>query len=570
MKNKEIAAIFNEIADALEFKGENLFKVLAYRKAARIIDELADDVAGLSKSGKLQELPGIGKSIAEHIDEYLSTGRMKKHAEALKGIPASLLELLNIQYIGPKTLGLAHKKLGVKTIADMKKVIADGRLAGLPMMGEKKAANILKGIEIYERSRERLGINMAEETATRVVDYMRHNSAVTDIEAAGSLRRWRETIGDIDILATGKDGTAIIDIFTKYPDIRKVVAHGDTKGSIITADGIQVDIRIVEKKSFGAALQYFTGSKDHNVKLRQIAQAKGMKLNEYGLYKGTKPIAGQDEPGIYKALGLVWMPPELREDRGEIEAAQKGRLPKLVKAKDIRGDLQMHSTYSDSQASIPELVDEARRLGYEYILITDHSRAASYAHGMEIKRLHQQWQEIDRLNAGLKDFRILKGIEVDILAEGKLDYPDEVLKDFDLVLGSIHQGFTKNVTERICAAMGNPYLDIIGHPTGRLISSREGYVMDLGRVMEQAAATGTWLECNAYPDRLDLNDVNLKKAKDLGIRISIGTDAHGVAELHYFKYGLATCRRGWLEAADVVNTYTIDRLLAARKLHRRS
>lgn len=569
MKNKEIAAVFNEIADALEFKGENLFKVLAYRKAARIIEELADNVAELSGSGRLQDLPGIGKSMAEHIAEYLKTGRMKKHAEATKGIPASLLELLNIQYIGPKTLALVHGKLGVKNIAGMKRAARDGRLAGLPTMGEKKAANILKGIEIYERSRARLAINVAEQTAARVVAYLKNNAPVTDIEPAGSLRRWRETIGDIDILAAGRDGTVIIDVFTGYPDVKKVIARGDTRGSIITAGGVQVDLRIVVKRSFGAALQYFTGSKDHNVKLRAIAQARGLKLNEYGLFKGKKAVAGPDEAGIYRALGLAWIPPELREDRGEIEAAQKGRLPGLVEMADIRGDLQMHSRYSDSPASIPELADEARRLGYEYILVTDHSRSAAYAHGMEIERLRKQWREIDRLNPGLEGFRVLKGIEVDILADGKLDYPDDVLKDFDLVLASIHQGFTKNVTGRICAAMENPYVDIIGHPTGRLISSREGYAMDLGRVMEQAAATGTWLECNAYPDRLDLSDVNLKKAGEMGIRISIGTDAHAVAELHHFKYGLATCRRGWLQARDVVNTYPVDELLALRKSRRR-
>lgn len=570
MKNKEIAALFNEIADALEFKNENIFKVLAYRKAARILNELTEDVAVLSRSGRLPSLSGIGKAIAEHIAEYLKTGRMKKYEEATRGIPATLLELLNIQYLGPKTLSLAHKKLGVKTIADMKKVIADGRLARLPMMGEKKAENIRKGIEIYERSRERLAINVAEQTAGRIIAYLKKNAAVSDIEAAGSLRRWKETIGDIDILATGKDGAAIIDAFTRFPDAKKVVARGDTRGAIITADGVQVDIRIVPANSFGAALQYFTGSKEHNVKLRGRAVARHLKLNEYGLYRGKKRVAGKDEKGIYEHLGLAWIPPELREDRGEIEAAENGPLPRLLEMKDIRGDLQMHSTYSDSNATIAELAAHGRQLGYEYLLITDHSRSATYAHGLEIKRLQKQWREIDRLNAHLSNFRILKGIEVDILPDGRLDYPDEILREFDLVIASVHQGFTKNVTERICAAMDNPYVDIIGHPTGRLISSREGYTMDLTKVMEKATTTGTWLECNAYPDRLDLNDVHLKKAKEMGIRISLGTDAHAVDELNYLKYGLATCRRGWLEPDDVVNTYPWSKLRAARKSHRRS
>jgi len=565
MKNKEIASIFNQIADALEFKNENVFKVLAYRKAARILEELVDDVAELDRSGRLQELPGIGHAIAEKIAEYLSTGRMKKFEEATKDIPPSLLELLNIQNIGPKTLALAHKELGVKTVADMKKAIARGRLAKLPMMGDKKAENILKGIEFYERSHERLAINIAEDTATRVVAHLQKTAPVSNISAAGSLRRWKETIGDIDILATGKDGKKIIDLFTRFPGTRKTAAAGDTKGSIITDEGVQVDLRIDEERSYGAALQYFTGSKEHNVKLRAIAAAKGLKLNEYGLYRGKKLVCGRIEEEIYKRLGLAYIEPELREDRGEIEAALKKKLPRLVEMKDIRGDLQMHSTYSDSEATIEELAREGQRLGYEYILLTDHSRTAAYAHGMEIPRLQKQWREIERLNKKFKGFRVLKGIEVDILKDGKLDYPDNILREFDLVLASIHQGFTKNVTERMCSAMENPYVDLIGHPTGRLISSREGYVIDLNKVMEKAAATGTWLECNAYPDRLDLNDVNLKKAREMGIRISIGTDAHGVADLQWFKFGLATCRRGWLEAREVVNTYPAAKLLAGRK-----
>jgi DNA polymerase (family 10) len=570
MKNKEIAGIFNQIADALEFKNENVFKILAYRKAARVLEELVDDVAELSARGKLQELPGIGRAIAEKIAEYLATGRMKKFEEATRGIPPSLLELLNIQNIGPKTLALANKELGVKTIAGMKKAIASGRLARLPMMGEKKAENIMKGIERYERSHERLAINVAEDTATRVVAYLEKNPLVAHVSAAGSLRRWKETIGDIDILATGRNGEKIIEIFTRFPGTRKIAAAGGTKGSIITDEGVQVDLRIVEGKSYGAALQYFTGSKEHNVKLRALAAAKGLKLNEYGLYRGQKLVAGKTEEEIYEYLGLKYIEPELREDRGEIEASLKDALPRLVTMKDIRGDLQMHSTYSDSEATIEELAREAQKIGYEYILLTDHSRSASYAHGMEIPRLRRQWQEIDRLNAKFRGFRILKGIEVDILKDGRLDYPDKILKELDLVLASIHQGFTKNVTERMCKAMDNPYVDIIGHPTGRLISSREGYVIDLNKVMEKAAATGTWLECNAYPDRLDLNDANLRKAKEMGIRISIGTDAHGAAELRWFRFGLETCRRAWLEAREVVNTYPLEKLRAARKINRRS
>ncbi|MEO0094618.1 MAG: DNA polymerase/3'-5' exonuclease PolX [candidate division WOR-3 bacterium] len=568
-KNREIAAIFNQIADALEYKGENVFKVVAYRKAARVLEEMTEDVEELLKSGRLKTLPGIGKGMVEKIAEYLKTGKMQKYIEATKGIPSSLLELLNIQNLGPKTLALANKHLGVKDLRDLKRVIEDGSLAKLPQMGEKKVENIKKGIELYERSHERLSIAIAESVASNVVEYLKKNAPVLQISPAGSLRRWKETIGDIDILVTGKDHKKIVDVFTKYPEAEQVISAGETKSSILVQGGIQVDIRIVDKKSYGAALQYFTGSKAHNVKLRSIAVSKKWKLNEYGLFEGTRAIAGEDEESVYKKLGLQWIPPELREDRGEVELAFQNKLPKLVEISDIKGDLQMHSNYSDSSATIEQLAIYAQQMGYEYILITDHSRSAKYAHGLEIERLYKQWEEIDTLNKKFKNFRILKGIEVDILPNGKLDYPDKILKELDMVVASIHQGFSKNVTERICSAMENPYIDIIGHPTGRLISKREGYTVDIEKVIKKAAETKTILECNAYPDRLDLNDVNLKRCKDLGVKVSIGTDAHSVEELKWMKFGVATCRRGWLEKDDVVNTYPIEKLLKLKKINQK-
>ncbi len=568
-KNREIASIFNKIADALEFRGENPFRVVAYRKAARILEELAEDIEELARSDRLKNLPGIGEGMAKKIEEYLKTGKMKKYFEATRGIPETLLELLNIQNLGPKTLALANKQLGVKDLNDLKKVIQDGSLAKLPQMGEKKVENIRKGIELYERSRERLSIAVAEGIAQNVIDYLKKNAPVSNISPAGSLRRWKETIGDIDILVTGKDNKKITEVFTKFPDAEQVISAGETKSSIIVKGGIQVDIRIVERKSFGAALQYFTGSKAHNVKLRSIAVSKKLKLNEYGLFQGEENIAGEKEEDIYKALGLQWIPPEMREDRGEIELALQKKIPSLVEFSDIRGDLQMHSNYSDSSAKIEELVLFAQNMGYEYVLITDHSRSAKYAHGMELERLYKQWEEIDLLNRKYRDIRILKGIEVDILPNGKLDYPEKILKEFDLVVASIHQGFAKNVTERICDAMNNPYVDIIGHPTGRLISKREGYVVDIEKVIAGAAQTKTYLECNAYPDRLDLNDLNLKRCKEAGVKISIGTDAHGVDELKWMKFGVATCRRGWLEKNDVVNTYSVKELLARRKINQK-
>ncbi len=570
MKNKELANIFNRIADALEFKGANVFRVIAYRKAARILEDLVEDVEVLSAQGKLDDLPGIGIGIAKKIDEYLKTGKMKKYGEVTKGMPSTLLDMLNIQNLGPKTLRLAYKQLGVKNVKDLKKVIKNGSLAKLPQMGGKKVENIRKGIELYEKSHERLSLAIAETVATEVVDYLKKNTDLKNISPAGSLRRWKETIGDIDILVSGKHGAQIIKVFTQYPTTERILAAGDTKGSIIVAGGIQVDLRIVESRSYGAALQYFTGSKAHNIKLRNIAKSKGLKLSEYGVFRGRKMVAGKTEQEVYKILDLAYVPPEMREDRGEVEAAARNRLPKLVTLKSMRGDLQMHSNYSDSTATIQQLTEYAKKMDYEYILITDHSQAARYAHGLEPERLFKQWKEIDSINRRLKNFKVLKGIEVDILANGSLDYPDKLLKEFDLVVASIHQGFTKNVTKRICAAMDNPYVDIIGHPTGRLISSREGYTVDIHEVMEYAAQTGTWLELNAYWDRLDLSDTNVRVAKDLGVKISIGTDAHSVEGLFWMKFGVATARRGWLESNDVVNTYPVKKLRAARKIHKKS
>ncbi len=569
MKNKELAKIFSRIADALEFKDANVFRIIAYRRAGRVLDDLVEDIEVLNKQGRLAELPGIGKAIAEKINEYLSTGKMKKYKEVTKGIPNTLLDMLDIQNLGPKTLALANKMLAVKNQKDLKKVIKNGSLAKLPQMGEKKVENIKKGLELYERAHERLSIEVAQNVAREIIEYLKKDTEIKNISSAGSLRRCKETIGDIDILTTGKNGAEIIKIFTKFPKTEQVLAAGATKSSIIVKGGIQVDLRIVEPKSYGAALQYFTGSKAHNIKLRNIAKSKGLKLSEYGVFKGKKMVAGKTEEEVYKILGLAYVPPELREDRGEIEAALKKKLPGLIKIKNIKGDLHMHSIYSDSTATIKQLADFARKLGYGYILITDHSQSAKYAHGMEPERLYKQWQEIDNINKQSKKLRVLKGVEVDILKSGKLDYLDKILKQCDLVVAAIHQGFTKNVTERICAAMDNPYVDIIAHPTGRLISQREGYVIDIHKVMEKAAQTRTWLELNAYPDRLDLNDVNLKVAKEMDIKISIGTDAHSIEGLLWMKFGVATARRGWLEPGNVVNTYSLKKLLAARKRNKK-
>jgi len=565
MKNQELAFIFNRIADALEYKGELSFRIIAYRKAARALEELTEDIATIAAKGALREIPGIGEGIAKKIEEYLKTGKMKKYEEALAGIEPERLELLNNQNLGPKTLSLANKELGVKNLSDLKRVIEDGSLAKLFRMGEKKVENIKKGIEIYEETFARIPIDEALKIAEEVVAYLKKSKAVVSVEPSGSLRRMKETIGDIDLLVTGQDGAKIVNYFTKYPKVSRVLSAGDTKGSVIIGTGSearQVDIRIVPVKSFGAALQYFTGSKAHNIKLRTLAKDKGLKVSEYGVFRGNRFIAGRTEEEVYKVLGLSWVPPELREDRGEIEAAMKNKLPDLIKLSDIKGDLQVHSNYSDGTQTIEEMAKKAQALGYEYIAITDHSQSVHYAHGLSIDRLKKQWDEIERVNNKFPKFKIIKGIEVDILTNGKLDYPDKILAQCELVIAAIHQGFKKNVTERIISALQNPYVHILAHPSGRLISKREGYDVDLEKVLEWALKYNKVLEINAYPDRLDLNDLYARKAKEMGIRLAINTDAHGLLDMEWMRYGVGQARRGWLEKKDVINTLSYKELFS--------
>jgi DNA polymerase (family 10) len=556
MENRAIAEMFDRIADVLEFKGELAFRVLAYRKASRVIQDLRDDIEAIWKEGKLEGIPGIGEGMARKIDEYLSTGKMAKYEEVTKGVPSGLIELLNIQGLGPKTLSLAYENLKVKCLEDLKRVIADGSLAKLPRMGEKKVENINKGIRLFVASHERMSLGVALPVAERVIEELKRAVNVRKISAAGSLRRLKETIGDIDLLCEGTDGEEIIREFTSLPSAERVLAAGETKGSIIVEGGIQVDLRVVEPDSYGSALQYVTGSKDHNVKLREIAKKQGLKINEYGVFKGEKKIAGRNEEDIYKAVGLPMMAPELREDRGEIEAAVGGTLPDLVTGSDIRGDFHVHSVYSDGSDSVSTIAEKGISMGYSFVAVCDHSKSASYAGGMNEAALLKQIAEIRKMNSRLrgKRFQLLAGVEVDIKSDGSLDFPDEILKKLDVVVASVHSGFKQRVTERMASAMKNPYVHIVGHPTGRLISRREGYEVDLGRVMEVARDTGTALEINAFYDRLDLSDIACRKAKDLGITLAIGTDSHSVAQLEFMKFGLAVARRGWLEKGDLLNT----------------
>jgi len=561
MKNKEIAIVFSRIADALEIKGETGFKVIAYRKASRILEDLTEDIEDISKEKRLQEISGIGSGIAKKIEEYLKTGYMKKFDEALSDIPEGLLELLNIQNVGGKTVHLAYKQLGVKSLEDLKRVIDDGSLARLYGLGEKKVENIKKGITIYEHAQERIHIFEAANIVEEVIDYLKEAPHIGRISPAGSLRRMRETVGDIDILATGKDGAKIIDYFTQFPGATRTLAAGKTKGSVmISAEKgeHQVDLRIVDESEYGSALQYFTGSKAHNIKLRSLAKEMGLKISEYGVFRGEKKIAGTKEEEIYRTLNLAFIPPELREDRGEIELAAKNKLPRIVESTDIRGDLHVHSQYSDGSLSIEKIAESAKNLGYEYIAVCDHSQSVKYANGLSPERLRNQIDEIDSINRHLKGIKILKGTEVDILQDGRLDFPDEILKDLDIVVAAIHSGFKRNVTERMLKAMENPYVTIIAHPSGRLISGREGYDVDLEKVIEGAQKFGVVLELNAYYDRLDLNEFYLKKAKDKNIKISLGTDTHHAGGLEMMRFGVGIARRAWLEKKDIINCLSYE------------
>ena len=563
MKNKEIAALFYRIADALEIKGEVTFKVLAYRKAASILEELGQDVESLANEEKLQTVPGIGSGIAAKIEEYLKSGKMKKYEEALSGIPEGLLELLEVRNLGAKTVQLAHKELGVRNLEGLKKVIRNGSLSALHGMGEKRVDNILKGIQSYEKAQERVPIYVALTLAEEVLAYLKDAPGIKRLSAAGSLRRMEETVGDIDILASGKDGASIIRFFASHPRVTRILAEGTTKGSVVLASEAgerQVDLRIVDDSEFGAALQYFTGSKAHNIKLRGMAKDMRLRVSEYGVFRGTKKIAGRDEEEVYAALGLPLFPPEMREDRGEIELALQGPLPEIVGCGDIRGDLHVHSEWSDGHVTLSGLTDLAQRLGYSYLAVCDHSQAAKYAGGLTPDRLRRQMKEITALNSKRKGVQLLMGTEVDILADGSLDLPDELLAKLDVVVASIHSGFKKNVTGRMLKAMENPHLDIIGHPSGRLISGREGYDIDLEAVLDGARRLGKALELNSYYDRLDLNEFYLKRAKELGIPISLGTDTHSSAGLHMMRFGVGIARRAWLNKKDILNCLSLSQL----------
>jgi DNA polymerase (family 10) len=569
MKNQEIAKIFNDIGDLLEIKGENPFRVRAYRRAALNIESLAADVSSATES-ELLKIPGIGHDLANKILEYVRTGKMQAYDDLRKEVPGGLSLLLSVPGLGPKTAKLLFDELRVTDLSDLERLAREHKLIGLSGIKEKTEANIIKGIEMLKRGMERQPLGKILPLAKEIVADLGKNSPVNEIQIAGSIRRWKDTVKDIDILATSDNPKAVMNAFMHLPQVKDVIMHGPTKSSVIIRAGIQVDLRVVEQDSFGAAMAYFTGSKAHNIRLREMAVRAGLKVNEYGVFreKDDKKLGGKNEGDVYKLLGLPFIPPELREDSGEIEAAIAGRLPHLIHASDIRGDLHVHTKRSDGGHDFDDLITEARKRGYEYLAITDHSKGLGIARGLSEEKLLEEKNEITALNRRLKGFRLLAGVEVDIRGDGRLDFDDEVLKQMDIVVASVHSGFRQSreqMTKRLVSAMRNPYVSVIAHPTGRLIGERDPYDVDMHEVLRVARESGTAIEINAYPLRLDLNDAYARMAKEMGVRLVISTDTHIANQFDYMEYGASIARRGWLEKNDVLNTMDYHSLLKALK-----
>jgi len=561
MKNQEIAEVFYQIADLLEIKGELPFKIRAYRRAAQRIETLEMDIEDVYRQGKLMDIPGIGEGIAKKIKELIETGKLEYLERLKREIPEELIKLMEIPGVGPKKALVLYKKLGITTVDQLREACEKGRLRSLEGFGELTERNILRGIEMLERSKGRFLINVAYENGIRIVDYLKKNRDVLNISIAGSLRRMKETIGDIDILVSSLNPDSIMDDFVKYPDVKEILVKGSKKTSVILRDGIQVDVRVVKPESFGAALQYFTGSKEHNIQIRNIAVKMGLKINEYGVFKKETEeyIAGRTEEEVYKAIGLDYIEPELRENRGEIELAQQGKLPKIVKYEEVKGDFHIHSTWSDGTASIEEIARKAQEMGYEFVGIADHSASLKVAYGLSEEKVLKKIQEIRKLQERF-DVRIFAGTECDIKPDGSLDYSNKILKELDFAYAAIHSRFKmgeKEMTERIVKAMENEYINILAHPTARMIGKRDPINVDLERIFEVARETNTFMEINAFPDRLDLNDVHAKMAKERGVKLAIGTDSHSLDHMRFLKFGTAMARRGWLEKKDILNTYDL-------------
>jgi len=564
VKNIDIANIFDRLADLLELEGENPFRVRAYRNAAATVENLPQNLEEMVKKGDdLTSLPAIGNDLAQKINDIVN----HKEIDLLKRLeeknPIDFEELNRIQGLGPRRIKKLYEILNVQNIDDLYHAAEEQKIRDLPGFSKKIEEHILEEIKKIKEKYNRMKISTAEQNALPIVEYLRENRSIQDIEIAGSYRRRKETIGDLDILVTCEDSISVMTHFVNYFDIDEVLSKGDTRSSIILKSGIQVDLRVLPQKSYGAAMLYFTGSKAHNIVIRKLAKQKDWKVNEYGLFSNDDFLAGETEKGIYNKLGLPYIEPELRENRGEFEAAESGNLPELIKLSDIKGDLHTHTNLTDGNNTLEEMAEAAQKLGYKYIANTDHSKRVTVAGGLDEKQVFENIKRTDKLNENFKDFTILKGIEVDILEDGSLDLSDKVLKELDIVVGAIHYKFNlsrEEQTERILRAMDNPYLNIIAHPTGRLINEREPYDIDLEKIMQKAKENNCILEINSQPSRLDLNDLNSRKAKEMGVKLVISTDAHSTTQYNFMRFGIGQARRGWIEKNNVINTRNINQL----------
>ncbi|MBI4146183.1 DNA polymerase/3'-5' exonuclease PolX [Candidatus Woesearchaeota archaeon] len=562
--NKEIANMFFEMADVLEMKGVD-WKPNAYRKAARSLESLelpVEQVYAESGVKGLREIPGVGEGLAKKIEEFLKTGMMKEFDELINSIPRGVEEMMHVPGLGPKKVMRLFKELKIRNVQDLERAAREGRLSKLPGFGEKSEQDVLRGLGLLKQGSERKLLSIALPLAREFAQRLSRVNGVIRAEPAGSVRRLKETIGDIDILVISKNSERVMDFFTGMPEVQTILAKGQTKSTVILKDGLQADVRVLEEKSFGAALQYFTGSKEHNVALRQLAIKKGFKLSEYGLFRKDKYVCGRSEEEVYSKLGLKLVPPELRENSGEIVAAQKNKLPKLLSFDAMKGDLHMHSNWSDGLHSIEQMARAAQSRGYKYIAITDHSKSERIANGMDEKRLKSYLKEIDKVQEKV-DIQILKGAEVDILPDGSLDFADNVLKELDIVLAAVHSRFKSSreeMTKRILKALDNKYVNILVHPTGRLINQREPYQLDLEKVMTKAKEQGIALELDCYPTRLDLKDSHVRMAIERGCKISIDTDSHATDHLRHMELGIAQARRGWAGVKDVINAWPLKKL----------
>jgi DNA polymerase (family 10) len=567
MKNTAIAKVFQDMADLLELKGENVFKIRAYQRAARTIEHLPKEIEIMLEEGEdLQSIPGVGEAIAKKTVELVNTGKLRVYEELKAEFPEGITTLLEIPGIGPKTANRLSAELGIKSVDDLEQAITDGRVAGLFRLGDKTADNIMQQIQALRRKDQRIPIGEALLVVDEVLNALRPLPGVKNLTAAGSLRRFRETVGDIDLMGTADNPEEVINVFVNLPQVREVLAKGPTKASVILPGRLQADLRMVEHDSFGSLLQYFTGSKQHNIALRTREQKRGLKLSEYGITdtKTNNLEKFATEEKFYRRLGLQYIPPEIREDQGEIELAEKGKVPKLVELSDIKGDIHVHSNWSDGHDSIEAMAQAAKAIGYQYLAITDHSAGLGIAHGLNEERLRQQIDEIKRLNQQLKGIRLLTGIEVDIRANGSIDLPEGLLADLDIVIAAIHSAMTQSeeqTTKRILGAIENPHVDAIAHPTCRLLGEREPVAIDLEAVFRAAAKYNKALEINAMPSRLDLKDIHVYRARELGVKLIMGTDAHSTAQLGLMRFGVGVARRGWCQPEHILNTRPIQEML---------